>query len=72
MRNKVLNYNNRYYLLKSPKDHSLSAREDYRACLLAKGYDLVLVENDCPLEPNFVIVEDLPEGVKPDELRRLN
>lgn len=57
--------------MKSPKDQSLSAREQYRS-VIARDFDLVLIENNCPLEPNYVIVEDLPESITADDIKRLN
>lgn len=59
------------YVLKSPQDQSISATDEYRR-VISSYFDLVLVETECPLEPNYVVIEDLPEDVSPDNLKRLN
>lgn len=58
-------------MLKSPKDPTISARQEYRT-LLKRNYDLVLIENGYPLEPNYVIVDGIPVSYNIDEIRRLN
>ena len=44
--------------MRNPQDESLSANKNYRA-FISRDFDLVLVENNYPLEPNYVIIEDI-------------
>lgn len=68
---KVLTYDQRFYLLESPKDYNLSAQQAYRS-FITRDFDLVLIENGYPLEPNYVIIEGLPIDCDKIEIKRLN
>ena len=62
LENKKLSFDDRFYVLKSPMDPSLSASPAYRS-VLSGAFDLVLVENGYPLEPNYVIIEDIYQDI---------
>ena len=55
----------------SPNDHEISAGAPYRE-QIKQNFDLVLVENGCYLEPNYVIVDGLPSDTDPVKVRDLN
>jgi hypothetical protein len=58
-------------VLKSPRDETISAREEYRN-IIAREYDLVLVENGYPLEPNYVIIENVASNVNEEDMINFN
>lgn len=55
----------------SPRDLSISARNEYRT-IIKREYDLVLVENGYPLEPNYVLIDGLSSTVNASEIGRFN
>lgn len=59
------------FVLINPRDPRCSAREDFRTNLKRK-YDLVLVPNGYPLEPNYVLIQNIPKSVNLDDIRNLN
>ena len=71
LENKNLSFDDRFYVLKSPMDPSLSASQAYRS-VLSGAFDLVLVENGYPLEPNYVIIEDIYQDINYLEVKTWN
>ena len=65
------NYKPSFYVLTSPNDNDIFASNPYRAHLKEK-YDLVLVENGCFLEPNYIIIDNLESDIDPIKIRGLN
>ena len=58
-------------MLKSTRDPSLQATEEYRTHL-SRAFDLVLIENGYPLEPNYVIIQDVVTNLSEKNLLHLN
>jgi hypothetical protein len=50
---------------------NIYASQEYRTHL-SRAFDLVLVENGYPLEPNFVIIQDVVTNLKDEDLLHLN
>ena len=71
LKNKNLTFGGKFYLLKSPRDENLSASTTYRE-FLKRDFDLVLVENGYPLEPNYVIIDPITIKVDNRTVRDLN
>ena len=68
---KNLNYQNKFYVLVNPLDKDVFAGTAYRQSI-ARRFDLVLVENGCFLEPNYVVIESLPDTLDPLTVRDEN
>ena len=64
-------YDNNLYIIKSSKDDSLSARDEYSG-IMGRLFDLVLVQNGYPLEPNYVIIESVPSHFIELDVKVLN
>ena len=58
-------------MIKSSRDENLRASEEYKTHL-SRAYDLVLVENGYPLEPNYVIVRDVCTDLTEENLLHFN
>ncbi len=71
LRDKSLVCEDQKFVLKSPKDLKYSARVDYRS-ILRRKFDLVLVENGYPLEPNFVVIQNISKDVDIEVIKNLN
>ena len=61
-------YQGIFYNFESPADKSLAAGAPYRL-QLSNSFDLVLVENNCFLEPNYVIIDGVPDAITIDQAR---
>lgn len=60
LKDATLRHDEVFYILKQPKDNNLKASDKYRKSLHSRQYDLVAVAQNYPLEPNYVILADLP------------
>lgn len=59
------------YVIKCPRDTGISSRPEFRN-VVRKCYDLVLVQNGYPLEPNYVLIDSVSSSVIEYDIKRLN
>lgn len=71
IKNRNITYEGKFYRLYSPRDENLSARDEYRI-LIKREFDLVLVENGYPLEPNYVLIDGVPVSFNEEEIKKIN
>eukprot|EP00347_Sterkiella_histriomuscorum_P002189 403369123 len=71
LKNLTLCFENQMYVIKCPRDGGLSARPEFRQTL-RKYFDLVLIQNGYPLEPNYVFIDSVPSHFIELDVKRLN
>ena len=61
-------FEGKFYIFTSSNDQNLNPSKPYQDYIKRK-FDLVLVENGCFIEPNYVIIEGVPETINESNLR---
>ena len=70
---KVLRYDNLYYIFVDPKRNQKNLRTSPKYQETVSGYfDLVCVQLNYPLEPNYVIIKDVPSDIDVNAVKDLN
>jgi len=61
-------FEGKFYIFTSPLDQSLNPSKPYQDFIKRK-FDLVLVENGCFIEPNYVIIEGISDSINESSIR---